>query len=644
MSALSVMSLIAPTAPVGANAASVDTAADEALFAGLVAAVAPSLKASGEDGAPLPDAAPAESDTAVTPVPDLGAEPAPAWLPVPLIAPAPLPVAPATPPAAVAGNELPAPGEAPADAPASPVTPAPLLDAAAEAPLSNAPKTAPAGNVPARAAAALPTPEAAPSSDTTQQTLDTVKTPAAAPVAVSPQTAPVETRSGQPLAQPSTAAPPQGDRQPVTTVAEGLPATVQATPQGAAPARLAVSTAPVASTAFATTSAADDATIEPRAEAASVARATSSAQTPAVMTASSIPTVPSTATATRTIPEAAPVQLLADEPVVQTTPTAPAEPSTPVAAPASRPTATVAPQPAAPSTSQPVQSAPSDDTPDAAELATAPAAVSSDAEPETAPQPPPPTAAPAPAPTRNGSARLDERRSNATTANVEAKADTATGARSILPTSSVAAPAATTATALSDAAAPAPVLPADAAPLDAQPDLAPSQQALDARNAAPTAHRDLGLSQLSRATVETTAQLAAQIIKKLEGRSTRFDMALTPEGLGRVDVSLEIDADGRLAARLAFDNPAAATDMRARADELRRQLQDAGFQLTRDSLEFSDRNPSSGFNGGGAFDRAPDRRAFAGAARLAAQADTALPPPGPWASLSLAPDRVDMKV
>ena len=192
--------------------------------------------------------------------------------------------------------------------------------------------------------------------------------------------------------------------------------------------------------------------------------------------------------------------------------------------------------------------------------------------------------------------------------------------------------------------APATVPLAEAAPLDAPADLAPSQQLLDAQTAAPAGQRDLGLSQLSRATVETTAQLAAQIIRKLEGRSTRFDMALSPEGLGRVDVSLEIDSDGRLAARLAFDNPAAATDMRARADELRRQLQDAGFQLTQDSLQFSDRNPSSGFGGNGAFERAPDRRAFAGAARLADQADTAVPPPGPWASLSLTPDRVDMKV
>ena len=136
---------------------------------------------------------------------------------------------------------------------------------------------------------------------------------------------------------------------------------------------------------------------------------------------------------------------------------------------------------------------------------------------------------------------------------------------------------------------------------------------------------------------------AAQIARKLDGRSTRFDMVLTPEDLGRVDVSLEIDSDGRLTARLAFDNPAAATDLRGRADELRRQLQDAGFHLSQDSLEFSERNPSSGF-GGGAFDRPPDRRAFTGAARLAADADLAVPPAGAWTSLSLTPDRVDLKV
>ena len=156
--------------------------------------------------------------------------------------------------------------------------------------------------------------------------------------------------------------------------------------------------------------------------------------------------------------------------------------------------------------------------------------------------------------------------------------------------------------------------------------------------------RDLGLSTLSRATVETTAQLAAQIARRLDSRSTRFDMVLTPEDLGRVDVSLEIGKDGQLSARLAFDNPAAAADLKGRADELRRQLQDAGFQVAGDALDFSQRDPSAG--NGGAFDRQQQRNAlFAGGSRLAAQADTPIfPAPGAWINHSQTPERVDLKV
>ncbi len=197
----------------------------------------------------------------------------------------------------------------------------------------------------------------------------------------------------------------------------------------------------------------------------------------------------------------------------------------------------------------------------------------------------------------------------------------------------------TTAATLPTPPAPVPAPPAADADAPVQPPAA-AQTSAPQESAAP---RDLGLSHLSRATVETTAQIAAQIIKKLDGRSTRFDMALTPEGLGRVDVSLEIESDGQVTARLAFDSPAAAADLRARADELRRQLMAAGLHLSSDDLEFAERDPSSGF-GGGAFERQPDRRAFTGAARLAAEADSVVPPPSAWTSLSLTPDRVDLKV
>ncbi|MES2860164.1 MAG: flagellar hook-length control protein FliK [Pseudomonadota bacterium] len=154
----------------------------------------------------------------------------------------------------------------------------------------------------------------------------------------------------------------------------------------------------------------------------------------------------------------------------------------------------------------------------------------------------------------------------------------------------------------------------------------------------------LNLSTTSRASVETVAQVAAQIIKKLEGRSTRFEISLTPDDLGRVDVSLDIDADGQLAARLAFDNPVAATELRGRVEELRRQLQDAGFTVPDDAFSFAQRDPSSGQgNAFGRGDAARNARAFGAARRLSAEADLAAAP-ARWIPLTLTPERVDMKV
>lgn len=154
------------------------------------------------------------------------------------------------------------------------------------------------------------------------------------------------------------------------------------------------------------------------------------------------------------------------------------------------------------------------------------------------------------------------------------------------------------------------------------------------------AGREGVLSTLSRATIDTTAAIAAHVIRSLEGRSTRFEMALTPEDLGRVDVSLEIDADGQLAARLAFDNPAAAVELRGRADELRRQLEDAGFRLGQDSLQFADREPSDRRQS--SAEQA--RRAFAGAGRVADEAETAAPSAAGYLALSLNPDRLDVRI
>lgn len=164
-------------------------------------------------------------------------------------------------------------------------------------------------------------------------------------------------------------------------------------------------------------------------------------------------------------------------------------------------------------------------------------------------------------------------------------------------------------------------------------------------SAAPAIHtaREAASPTISRAAVEATAQIAAQIQRKLEGRNTRFEMALTPDELGRVDVKLDIDSEGRLSARLAFDNPAAAADLRGKTDELRRQLEQAGFHVADDAFEFTDRD-----SGSSAFDRGQDARdgqgrAFARANRLTLETDAVALAPR-WTNLSLAPAGVDLKV
>jgi Meckel syndrome type 1 protein len=116
------------------------------------------------------------------------------------------------------------------------------------------------------------------------------------------------------------------------------------------------------------------------------------------------------------------------------------------------------------------------------------------------------------------------------------------------------------------------------APLDAEaPDTVQSAEARAAdQSSAPAAQT----AQPVRGSPETVAALAAQIIKKLDGKSTRFDVELDPAGLGKVDVRVEIGAHGRMVASLTFENPQAAQDLKARSGELQRALEQAGFDLS----------------------------------------------------------------
>jgi flagellar hook-length control protein FliK len=93
---------------------------------------------------------------------------------------------------------------------------------------------------------------------------------------------------------------------------------------------------------------------------------------------------------------------------------------------------------------------------------------------------------------------------------------------------------------------------------------------------------------------QITAQLAAQIGRKADARQGRFDFALEPQGLGRVDVSLKIDAAGQLSAMLSFDNPATAAEAKSRAADLQTALQQAGFDVSHSGLSFTSGGAAGG--------------------------------------------------
>jgi len=84
----------------------------------------------------------------------------------------------------------------------------------------------------------------------------------------------------------------------------------------------------------------------------------------------------------------------------------------------------------------------------------------------------------------------------------------------------------------------------------------------------------------ARATTETIANLTAEIGRKLEAKATRFEVELTPAGLGHVSVSVEIAASGKMTAAMSFDSPQAAAELRSRSHELQKALEQAGFDVT----------------------------------------------------------------
>jgi flagellar hook-length control protein FliK len=110
----------------------------------------------------------------------------------------------------------------------------------------------------------------------------------------------------------------------------------------------------------------------------------------------------------------------------------------------------------------------------------------------------------------------------------------------------------------------------------------------EAAHADSASHGEAGAAQKAEATPaalvrgspHTVAHLSAEIARKLEAQTTRFQVELKPAGMGAVDVKVEIGASGAITAAMTFDSAQSADAMRARADELQAALEQAGFDVS----------------------------------------------------------------
>lgn len=121
------------------------------------------------------------------------------------------------------------------------------------------------------------------------------------------------------------------------------------------------------------------------------------------------------------------------------------------------------------------------------------------------------------------------------------------------------------------------------------------------------------------------------------GGGETITVRLDPKDMGRIDVTLSFDDDGRLRAVVAADNPAALDLLRRDSADLNRSLVDAGVRADQQSFRFDTRS------GGGeqaASGQSGQRREQAGAGFI--DADPTDPPDEPDHRPRATSGRIDM--
>jgi flagellar hook-length control protein FliK len=108
----------------------------------------------------------------------------------------------------------------------------------------------------------------------------------------------------------------------------------------------------------------------------------------------------------------------------------------------------------------------------------------------------------------------------------------------------------------------------------------------------------------ARAVQQTAQQLPAAAIPQIAGEmvtrfrqgQSRFEIRLDPPELGRVDVRIEVDSDGRVHSRLMVEKSETLDLLKADQRALERALHEAGFKSDQNTLSFSLRDDRGGQN------------------------------------------------
>ena len=100
---------------------------------------------------------------------------------------------------------------------------------------------------------------------------------------------------------------------------------------------------------------------------------------------------------------------------------------------------------------------------------------------------------------------------------------------------------------------------------------------------APTA---VAPSAVAQAAVPLDA-LAVHIARKFESGESRFEIRLDPAGLGKLDISMTVDHDGRVQAVLRAERPETLDLLQRDARVLENQLRQTGLNVDSNSLNFS---------------------------------------------------------